>query len=336
MHGTSRQTGLGALLFGLTCMMVLPTATIGNEPAIFQKSGDRPADAGRDDPAAAACPPPEPSGDGRDPRHTAGQPGAGAGACVRRTAGGRCSPASPAARPPPAQARLPRRHHRPPQHHRVVRPLPRPQPGCRHRAPGPDVLDVDYGGPRGTASPAQGRLRLGRVARRRLTAMDPDPSGGCTSTSPGRPALRPPARQPPRFPLGRRLRPRPAVPGRRQTLSADRRTRRPVRPGLAAGHRPARTHPHLPGHSQRAGRCHQTDHLARAAGGRQPERGPVLGREPSPRNRPRSQPGRTRGPARQAGLKDREITATLNSARRTARQRQPTSPQAQAQAEVEA
>ena len=40
MHGTSRQTGLGALLFGLTCMMVLPTATIGNEPAIFQKLGD--------------------------------------------------------------------------------------------------------------------------------------------------------------------------------------------------------------------------------------------------------------------------------------------------------
>jgi len=40
--------------------------------------------------------------------------------------------------------------------------------------------------------------------------------------------------------------------------------------------------------------------------------------------------------ARQAGLGYREITATLNSARRTARQHQPRSPQAQAEAEAEA
>ena len=108
-------------------------------------------------------------------------------------------------------------------------------------APGPDVLDIDQHGPAGNGYAAFTTLTKAGLTGRR---------GGIRAHAQRRPARllprlrsaqRPPARPPPGLPLPRRLRPGPAVPGRRQALPAHPHRGRRRRPGLGHGHRAAGT-----------------------------------------------------------------------------------------------
>ena len=143
-------------------------------------------------------------------------------------AAGRCSPACPARRSPPP-ARLPRRHHRRAADHRLVRPRARGwNLAIATGAPGPDVLDVDQHGPAGNGYAAfDGLRRAGLARRRRRLRADPGRRNARLLRRIG-PAQRPPARPPPGLPFPRRLRPGPAVAGRRQALPAHPQTRRPT------------------------------------------------------------------------------------------------------------
>ena len=135
-------------------------------------------------------------------------------------AAGRCSPACPGRRSPPP-ARLPRRHHRRAADHRLVRPPPRPEPGHRHRRPRPRRPG------RRPARPGRERvrrLRAGSAAPGCWTARPPTsapPAAACTPTSPA------PRQRNGHLPAhhldfrsARRLRPGPALPGRRPPLPA--------------------------------------------------------------------------------------------------------------------
>ena len=105
--------------------------------------------------------------------------------------------------------------------------------------PGPDVLDVDQHGQAGSGYAALSRLKRaglldGAGAIVRHAARRPAPL-----LHRQRPAVRAAAASAPGLPGRRRVRPRPAVPGRRQALP-PRPPAVPVRrPGLGRGDRPA-------------------------------------------------------------------------------------------------
>ena len=85
-------------------------------------------------------------------------------------------------------------------------------------APGPDVLDVDQHGPAGNGYAAFTTLTKAGLLDG-AAAYVRTPSGGLHAYFRGSDsAQRPPARPPPGLPLPRRLRPGPALPGRRQAL----------------------------------------------------------------------------------------------------------------------
>ena len=149
-----------------------------------------------------------------------------------------------------------------------------------------------------------------------------------------RPAQRPPARPPPGLPLPRRLRPGPAIPGRRQALPAHPHRGRRRRTGLGHRHRPAGT----PAEDRPAPAA------PRPRPGPEPP-GPV-GRSQAEGNRnaglfwaanraldadPAADLSPLAAAARQAGLGEREIARTLESARKTGQARPP-APDYQAEA----
>ena len=161
-------------------------------------------------------------------------------------------------------------------------------------APGPDVLDVDDHGPAGNGYPAFRRLRAAGLLDGAAIYVR-TPSGGLHAYFTGsQPAQRPPARPPPGLPLGRRLRPDPALPDRRPALPAHQ-----ANPAATA----AWTGPPSPGccnpsaspapAARSPGRQPRPDRpgpLGRRPARRQPQRRPVLGRQPRPGNRPRRRP----------------------------------------------
>ena len=196
---------------------------------------------------------------------------------------------------------------------------PRLEPGHRHRRPR-------------TRRPGRRRPRPRRERVRRLRQAQPRRAAGRRGRvrpHPQRraarllhrlgPAQRPPARPSPGLPLPRRLRPGPAVPGRRQALPAHPDAAGRRRTGLGRGHRPAGTP--------------AADRPAPAAPGPRPgpePPGPV-GRQPAEGNRnaglfwaanraleadPAADLSPLAAAARQAGLDDKEITRTLDSARK--------------------
>src|SRR6266567_2404321 len=187
--------------------------------------------------AATLAPPawsPATRGAGHDRRHF--RPGPGL--CPPRLAG-----VSVPARPedPRHRARLPGRHHRRAADHGLVRPRVWLEPGHRHwrarsRRPG-----------RRPARPGREWLRRLRPAsprrpgrRRRRLRADPG-RRDARLLHRHRPAQRPSAPPPPRFPLHRRLRPGPGLPDRRHALPAHQPAPRARQPGLGRGHPAART-----------------------------------------------------------------------------------------------
>ena len=200
-------------------------------------------------------------------------------------------------------------------------------------APGPDVLDVDQHGPAGNGFGAFARLRAAGLLRRRQR-LHPHPQ-----RRPARllhrlgPAQRPPARQPPRLPVGRRLRPRPALPGRRPAVRADQDPRRPRRPELAAGHPPAGTRAPVPAASIPPA-PRPRDHPPGRWVAAQPEGNRNAGLFWAANRAldadPAADLSELAAAARQAGLPEPEITRTLDSARRT-RQAHPEPPDHQAE-----
>ena len=170
--------------------------------------------------------------------------------------------------------------------------------------PGPDVLDVDQHGPDGNGFPAYARLRrAGLLAG--ATAYVRTPSGGLhayfTGTTQRNGHLPSPS---PGLPLPRRLHPRPALPDRRPPLPAPEDHRRPRHPRLARRH-PAPATPTAPAAPRAAPGPGPgpgpPGPLGRRPARRQPQRGPVLGRQPRPGDRPGRRPeppGRRRPPRR--------------------------------------
>ena len=155
-------------------------------------------------------------------------------------------------------------------------------------APGPDVLDVDHHGPAGNGYPAFRRLRAAGLLDGAAIYVR-TPSGGLhayfTGSSqrnghlPGHHLD---------FRSRRRVRPDPALPDRRPALPAHRTTRRPRRPGLGRRHPPAATPAPVhsgaaPAATGRQPRPEQPGPLGRHPARRQPQRRPVLGRQPRPR-----------------------------------------------------
>ena len=105
-------------------------------------------------------------------------------------------------------------------------------------APGPDVLDVDQHGQAGNGYAAFRQLQRGRAARRRRRLRAHPQRRPARLLHRHRPALRPPARLPPGLPVGRRVRPGPALPGRRPSLPGPGHHRPGRSPGLGRRHRP--------------------------------------------------------------------------------------------------
>ena len=159
--------------------------------------------------------------------------------------------------------------------------------------PGPDVLDIDQHGQAGNGYPAFARLAPRRTGqRRRRLRTDPGRRNARLLRRLG-PAQWPPAQPPPRLPRHRRLHPGPALPGRRQALPLI------SRPGghgtldwaaVTALLEPQRHHEHpAPGHAADR-RLEPAGPLGRPPARRQPQRRPVLGRQPRPGRQPRRRP----------------------------------------------
>ena len=207
-------------------------------------------------------------------------------------------------------ARLPRRHHRPAADHRMVRPAGRLEPGHRHRRPRTRRPR------RRPARPRRQRVQRLRPAPRRRAARGRQRLRPHPQRRPARllhrlgPAQRPPARAASGLPVRRRLRPGPAIPGPRQALSAHQDPRRPRRPGLAGRHPAAGTRPPVPAASHPPAarlRDHPPGPLGRRPARRQPQRRPVLGRQPRTGRRPGRRPqraGRRRPPGRPPRTRD--------------------------------
>ena len=193
--------------------------------------------------------------------------------------------------------------------HRLVRPRPECNLAIATGAPGPDVLDVDQHGPAGNGFAALIRLRDAGLLNG-AAAYVRTPSGGLHAYFAGsRPAQRPPARAPPRLPVRRRVRPGPAVSGRRQALPDPVGTRRPRRPELGHGHPAPATPPHQQRRRQPQASGRDLGHLARWvaaqpegnrnaglfwAANRALETDPAADLEPARRRRPPGRPGRSR------------------------------------------
>jgi hypothetical protein len=161
-------------------------------------------------------------------------------------------------------------------------------------APGPDVLDVDQHGPAGNGFAALIRLRDAGLLNG-AAAYVRTPSGGMHAYFAGshqRNGHLP--RPPPRLPVRGRVRPGPAVSGRRQALPDPVGTRRPRRPELGHGHPAPATPATAPAAPPAAPgiqpRSRPPGALGRRPARRQPQRRPVLGRQPRPGNRPRRRP----------------------------------------------
>ena len=211
---------------------------------------------------------------------------------------------------------------------------PRPQPGHRHRRtrtrrPG-----------RRPARPGRQRVRRLRQAQprraaRRRRRLRPHAQRRPARLLPRlRPAQRPPARPPPGLPLPRRLRPGPALPGRRQALPAHPHRGRRRRPGLGRRHRAAGTPAAAARPQPHPDPGRDLSHLARwVASQREGNRNAglfwaanrALDADPAADLSPLA------AAARQAGLDEREITRTLDSARNTGQPRPP-APDHQAEA----
>ena len=193
-------------------------------------------------------------------------------------------------------------------------------------APGPDVLDVDEHGPAGNGYAAFARLSKAGLLDG-AAAYVRTPSGGLHAYFTGSdPAQRPPARPPPGLPLPRRLRPGPAIPGRRQAvpghpdgdadgaldwatvtalLEPQRQLQQP-QPGPA----PGRDLSHLARWVASQAEGNRNAGLFWAANR-------ALDADPAADLSPLA------AAARQAGLEDKEITRTLDSARKTGQPRRP-------------
>ena len=167
-------------------------------------------------------------------------------------------------------------------------------------APGPDVLDVDQHGPAGNGYPAFARLERAGLVDGASAYVRTRPAG-CTPTSPVRTSTTAacPATTWTSAPKAATSWPRP--PDRRQILPAHQEARRPQRPGLGRGHRTPGTPaaPATPGAGRGPGPPAQsTRPLGRQPARRQPQRRPVLGRQPRPGRQPRrrSEPSSRRRP----------------------------------------
>ena len=177
-------------------------------------------------------------------------------------------------------------------------------------APGPDVLDVDQHGPDGTGFPAYARLRRAGLLTG-ATAYVRTPSGGLHLyfTGTGQRNGHLPGHHLD-FRSARRLHPGPALPHRRQPLPAPQDHRRPRHPRLGRRHpaaatpAAAATAPAPPGPRS----CpRRPGPLGRRPARGQPQRGPVLGRQPRAGGRPGRRPepaGRRRPPRRPGGPGD--------------------------------
>ena len=201
-------------------------------------------------------------------------------------------------------------------------------------APGPDVLDVDQHGPAGNGFAALGRLRR-RAARRRRRLRPHPQRRPARLLHRHRPAQRPPARAPPGLPLRRRLRPGPALPGRRPALPAhqDHRPPRHAWTGTRVTRllQPRRQHQRP---EPRPAPDRDLGHLARWVAGQQQgnrNAGLFWAANRALETDPAADLSPLAAAARQAGLGDQEITRTLDSARRTGQAR-PEPPDHQAEA----
>ena len=201
-------------------------------------------------------------------------------------------------------------------------------------APGPDVLDVDEHGPAGNGYAAFARLRQRRAAGRRRRLRPHPQRRAARLLHRLRPAQRPPARPSPGLPLPRRLRPGPAVPGRRQALPADPDGGRRRRAGLGRRHRRCWNPSGRPPGPSPPGPGRDLSHLARWVAS-QGEGNRNAGLFWAANRALDADPAADLSPlaaaARQAGLGEREITRTLDSARKTGRPRPP-APDHQAEA----
>ena len=202
-------------------------------------------------------------------------------------------------------------------------------------APGPDVLDVDQHGPPATGTPPSASSATPGCSTAPPPTSAP-PAAACTPTSPAPPsaAATCPA-MPPRLPVRRRLRPGPAVAGRRPSLPGPGHHRPGRSPGLGRRHRPAAPSApaRLPQPRQGQAPGRDLDHLARWVAA-QPEGNRNAGLFWAANRALETDPAADLSPlaaaARQAGLPDAEITRTLDSARRTS-QPHPRQPDHQAE-----
>ena len=178
-------------------------------------------------------------------------------------------------------------------------------------APGPDVLDIDYRGPAGSGFPALARLRAAGLLDGAAASVR-TPSGGLhvyfagssqrsghlpAATSTSSPAAATSSSRPPRSTASRTSTSRPSAADGGLDWHAAARLLEPSRE-----HRQRPAAPPTPGEQvERAGP------LGRRPARGQPQRRPVLGRQPRPGNRPgrRPQPpGRRRPPGRARRTRD--------------------------------
>ena len=190
-------------------------------------------------------------------------------------------------------------------------------------APGPDVLDVDRTAPPETATPPS----PGSAAPGWSTVPPPTygpPPAECTPTSPAQTSTTAACPATTWTSGRRRIHRRPALPGRRQALPAHQQARRPRRPGLGRSHPAARTpaQPHRP--QPRPAPGLDLTHLTRWVAS-QPEGNRNAGLFWAANRALDADRAADLSPlavaARQAGLGDKEITRTLDSARRTGQHR---------------
>jgi hypothetical protein len=110
-------------------------------------------------------------------------------------------------------------------------------------APGPDVLDVDQHGKAGNGFAAFARLRAAGLLDG-VAAYVRTPCGGLHAYFTGtRQRSGQPARAPSRLPVYGRLRPRPAIAGRRAPVSTPQDTERPRPTRLGNSHPPSGARP---------------------------------------------------------------------------------------------